>query len=228
MASLPIRACLFDLDGTLVDTAADLGHAANRVRADHGLHALPLADYRDHASAGARGLLGVALGMTPDHAHYPACRDRFLAYYRADIAQTSQPFPGIPGLLLALQDHGIRWGVVTNKPGWLTQPLMHHLGLAQMAACIVSGDSAARPKPAPDPLFLACAQIALTPGDCVYVGDDPRDIDSARAAGMRSVAAGWGYVGAGIPLKDWGADEIADTVDVLLGLLIRPRENCAE
>lgn len=217
-AGIKAQAWLFDLDGTLVDTAPDLGHAANHVRAEVGLPPLPLADYRPVASSGARGLLGVGLGLAADHADFPQRRDSFLAHYRANLAQHSRPFAGIAQFLLALELQGLRWGVVTNKPGWLTQPLMQALNLAPRAACIVSGDSTPHPKPAPDPLLLACEQLQLKPRDCVYVGDDLRDIESARAAKMRSVAAGWGYEGS-TPLAQWGADYVAPSVADLSGFL---------
>ncbi len=211
-------AWLFDLDGTLVDTAPDLGHAANLVRGECGLRPLPLSDYRAAASSGARGLLGIALGMAPEHTDYAAHRDSFLAHYRIHLARDSHLFPGIAELLLALDLRAIRWGVVTNKPGWLTLPLMKALGLDVRAACIVSGDSAPRPKPAPDPLLLAASQLHLRAADCLYVGDDLRDIESARAAGMPSVAAGWGYLGT-TPIRDWQADHVAPHVTDLHALL---------
>lgn len=209
---------LFDLDGTLVDTAPDLGHAANLVRGECGLPPLPLIDYRPAASSGARGLLKVGLDMTPDHPEFPQRRDSFLAYYRAGLSRATKPFPGIPELLLAIELHGAKWGVVTNKPGWLTQPLMADLKLAPRAACIISGDSTPNPKPAPDPLQLACQQLGVSARDCVYVGDDLRDIEAARAAKMRSVAAGWGYEGR-TPIADWKADYFAAGVSDLLGML---------
>lgn len=217
-ARIKAKAWLFDLDGTLVDTAPDLGHAANHVRAEVGLPPLPLIDYRPAASSGARGLLGVGLGMTPDHAEFPQRRDSFLAHYRANLSKHSKPFPGIAEFLLALDLQGLRWGVVTNKPGWLTQPLMQELNLATRAACVVSGDSTPHPKPSPDPLLLACEQLQLKPRDCVYVGDDLRDIAAARAAKMRSVAAGWGYEGS-TPISEWGADLLAPTVGDLSRML---------
>ena len=212
------KAWLFDLDGTLVDTAPDLGHAANHVRSECGLPPLPLIDYRPAASSGARGLLAIALGITPDHTDFPVRRDSFLAHYRANLAHASRAFPGIPELLLALELHGARWGVVTNKPGWLTQPLMQELNLASRAACIISGDSTPNPKPAPDPILLACEQLQLKPRDCVYVGDDLRDIQAAVAAKMRSVAAGWGYIGT-TPINDWKADYLTPTVADLISLI---------
>lgn len=212
------RAWLFDLDGTLVDTAPDLGGAANRVRGECGLPPLPLPDYRPHASSGARGLLRIALGLKPDDAEFPVRRDSFLAHYRGSLTQQSGPFPGISQLLLALELKSLRWGVVTNKPGWLTMPLMEQLSLAPRAACIISGDSVPKPKPAPDSLLLACEQLGLSPAECVYVGDDLRDIQAARAAGMASVAAGWGYIG-DTPVDDWKADHVCATVDELHGLI---------
>lgn len=213
------RAWLFDLDGTLVDTAPDLGHAANQVRAEVGLPPLPLTDYRPVASAGARGLLAVALGIKPEDESFPLHRGSFLAHYRAGIARASRPFPGVAELLLTLELRGLRWGVVTNKPDWLTQPLLAELGLLKRAACVVSGDSAARAKPAPDPLLLACRTMNLKPRDCVYVGDDLRDVEAARAAGMRSIAAAWGYLGSEIAITDWGADAIVDTPHALQAML---------
>lgn len=217
MPSRP-RAWLFDLDGTLVDTAPDLGHAANFVRQECGLPPLPLAVYRPAASCGARGLLGIALDMTPEHPDFGPRRDSFLAHYRQHLAQSSRPFPGIAEALVAMELKGLAWGVVTNKPGWLTQPLLDALDLTRRAACVISGDSTPRPKPAPDSLLLACTQLGLTPDECLYVGDDLRDIEAARAAGMRSVAAGWGYIG-GTPIADWQADFLTPQVADLQALI---------
>ncbi|MGQ0618543.1 MAG: HAD family hydrolase [Panacagrimonas sp.] len=213
------QAWLFDLDGTLVDTAPDLGHAANKVRAETGLGPLPLAAYRPAASSGARGLLAIALGLKPEDPAFLPNRNSFLAHYRAGIARTSRPFPGIPELLLMLDLRGLRWGVVTNKPDWLTQALLAELGLLKRCACVISGDTAPKPKPAADPLLLACRRLALKPRDCVYVGDDLRDIQSAKAAKMRSVAAAWGYLGGSEPIGRWGADAIVETPAALQTLV---------
>lgn len=213
---------LFDLDGTLVDTAPDLGHAANRVRAELGLPALPLMQYRAVASAGARGLLRVALDLTPEHPDYPLRRDSFLAHYRANLARSSRLFPGLTQVLLALELAGRRWGVVTNKPSWLTEPLMRELALADRAACTVSADQVPRPKPAPDSLLLALERLQLSAADCVYVGDDRRDIEAAQAAAMPCIAAGWGYLGEDTAITAWGADHLAATPSELAQLLSRP------
>ena len=214
------KAVLFDLDGTLVDTAPDLGHAANLVRAECGQTPLPLADYRPVASAGARGLLGMALAITPDHADFPAHRDRFLELYRANLTRQSRLFDGMDTLFAAIAARGARWGVVTNKPEWLTTPLLAGLDLGAGCACAVSADQVARPKPAPDALLHACELLALSPQDCWYVGDDKRDITAGHAAGMHTIAADWGYLGADGPIDTWGADRIARTPQELAGWLM--------
>ncbi|NGY06178.1 HAD-IA family hydrolase [Solimonas terrae] len=213
------RAVLFDLDGTLVDTAPDLGHAANLVRAELGRPPLPLADYRPVASAGARGLLGKALQITPEHADFPARRDRFLELYRANLTRQSRLFDGMDVLFAAIAASGARWGIVTNKPAWLTTPLLAGLHLDRQAACAVSADQVARAKPAPDSLLHACELLSLAPTECWYVGDDKRDITAGRAAGMITVAADWGYLGADGPIDSWGADYIARSPQELAGCL---------
>ena len=210
---------LFDLDGTLVDTAPDLGGAANQVRADLGLPALANALYRPVASAGARGLLKVALDLTPDHPEFPVRRDAFLAYYRSRLTKRSAPFPGIAQMLLAQELRGRRWGVVTNKPSFLTDPLMRELALYDRAACVISADHVPKPKPAPDSLNLALQRIGVSADRTIYVGDDLRDIEAAQAAGMRSIAAGWGYISPAVPIEQWGADVIAASVADLGALL---------
>jgi N-acetyl-D-muramate 6-phosphate phosphatase len=210
MSSAAVHCVLFDLDGTLVDTAADLGHAANHVRATLGLAPLPLAQYRPVASAGARGLLGKALGITPEHVEFDAHRRAFLDHYRGHLADDSRAFDGVDAMLCAIEASGRRWGVMTNKPGWLTKPLLEALGLDRRAACVVSADEVPRAKPAPDGLWRAAELAGIAAASCIYVGDDLRDIDAARAAGMLSVAAAWGYIGE-TPLAQWGADLIVET-----------------
>ena len=215
------KAVLFDLDGTLVDTAPDLGYAANVVREDCGLAPLPLSDYRPVASAGARGLLGMALGLTPDDAAFERHRARFLAVYREHLTRASRPFDGIAELLATLSRLDIRWGVVTNKPSWLTDPLMAQLQLDAASACTVSADQVTNAKPAPDALLLACEQLALAPARCWYVGDDKRDIVAGQAAGMTTIAADWGYLGAAGPIESWNADIVLATPQDLQDLIIR-------
>lgn len=195
----------FDLDGTLVDTAPDLGGAANYIRSTLGMSSLPLPDYRPHASAGARGLLGKALGITPDHVDFPRHRDAFLAHYAEHLADSSGLFEGFSETLAGFAKQGVRWGVMTNKPKRYTEPLMAALDLTRDACAIVSADEVAKAKPAPDGLLLACQRASVVPEHCWYVGDDKRDIDAGRAAGMRTVAAAWGYEGEHA-LASWAAD----------------------
>lgn len=210
---------LFDLDGTLLDSAPDLGLAANLVREGLGMAPLPLDDYRPQASNGARGLLKVALGITPEHADYETHKREFLRHYEANLTTHTRPFDGVPELLDALDAAGLRWGVVTNKVGWLSHPVMAGVGLADRAACLVSGDSTPHPKPAPDNLLLAAREIGVAVEDCIYVGDDLRDIAAGRAANMRTVAAGWGYLGGYPDVHTWQADAIAMTPVALIEMI---------
>lgn len=213
------KCVLFDLDGTLIDTAPDLGLAANLVREELGMEPLPLSVYRPSASGGARGLLKVALGMNMDHPDYAQRKERFLVHYRANLSANSCLFPGVPEMLDALEREGIRWGVVTNKISSLSQPIMDDLGLTPRSACLVSGDSTPKPKPAPEPLLLASKLVGVAQRDCLYVGDDERDILSGRAAHMRTAAAGWGYMGDKPDPHSWSADVILDTPLELVQLL---------
>lgn len=196
---------LFDFDGTLADTAADLSRALNRLRSGRGLEALPLERLRPHASAGARGLIEAGLGILPDHAEYTELREAFLRYYAEDICVETRLFPGIGELLAALEARGLRWGIVTNKSTRLTRMIVEALELAGRAACVVCGDTTPHLKPNPASLLHAAQELALPPADCVYLGDDLRDIQAARAAGMRAVAVEWGY---GEGLAAWHADAI--------------------
>lgn len=205
------RAILFDLDGTLVDTAPDLAYAANAVRIEAGLPPLPLAAYRPVASAGARGLLKVALDLGPEHADYDTRRRRFLDIYRDNLSRESRLFPDMDETLRGFERRKLPWGVVTNKPEWLAQPLMQQLGLASRAACLIGAREGLPVKPAPDGLLLAARELQLPPGDCLYVGDDRRDVIAARAAAMPVLAAAWGYIGAGESVTDWQADAIVQT-----------------
>ena len=201
------KAVLFDLDGTLADTAPDLAAAVNKMRTDHGLSPSPYEQLWPLASAGARGLIGVAFGLTPADPGFDALRSEFLANYAARIAEYTTLFDGIPSLLQTIESRGLRWGVVTNKPARYTDALLPLIGLHH-TACSVSGDTTPHPKPHPEPLFEACRRMSLRPADCWYVGDDLRDIDAGRAAGMPTIAAGWGYCGHSEPVS-WNADWIA-------------------
>lgn len=203
-----IRAVLFDLDGTFADTAPDLGRALNRMRVERGLEALPIGVMRAHASSGARGLLKAGFGLTPESEGYEALRDRFLELYGENLCIDTRPFDGIPELVTKLEAHGLPWGIVTNKAKRFTEPLARKLAIDHRAACIVSGDSTPHIKPHPASLLHAASLLALAPADCVYLGDDLRDIQAARAAGMRFVAAGWGYLGDGADPGTWGADAV--------------------
>jgi len=200
-----IKAVLFDLDGTLVDTAPDLGHALNLQRARHGLP--PLADdvIRPQASHGARGLLGAGFDLHPDDARFAPMREEFLQLYADNICRHSRPFPGILDLLSALEARGLKWGVVTNKPAAFTEPLMSILDLAERAACIVSGDTSPHSKPHPAPMLIAAELCGVAPAQCLYLGDAERDIEAARAAAMPALVAAWGYLDAADEPHTWGA-----------------------
>lgn len=201
----PIRVVLFDLDGTLVDTAPDLGHALNLQRARHGLAPLADAVIRPVASHGARGLIELGFGLRPDHARFAPMREEFLQLYAENLCLHSRPFPGILELLDALEARRIAWGVVTNKPARFTEPLMSLLDLAERAACIVSGDTCPQPKPHPAPMLAAAELCGTRPGACLYLGDAARDIEAARAAAMPALVAAWGYLGADDAPHTWGA-----------------------
>ncbi len=202
---LAITGVLFDLDGTLADTAGDLAGALNRVRADRGLPPVPAAGLRAHASSGARGLLGAGMGVAPDHPDYAELRDRFLAYYAEGLAITTHLFEGVSTLLDALDARGIAWGVVTNKAQRFTVPVVAALGLATRSAVIVSGDTTPHPKPHPAPLLHAAAALDLPPTACAYVGDDLRDVIAGNAAGMPTLVAQYGYLGESGTSHDWPA-----------------------
>ena len=201
---------LFDLDGTLADTAPDLARALNRVRATHGLAPMPVEATRFYTSSGARGLLKVGFGLEPGNERYEALKLQFLDFYAAEICVETRLFEGMAELLDRLERDHLPWGVVTNKAERFTLPLLQGLALAERAACIVGGDTTARLKPHPDPLLHAAAALQLRPSACVYVGDDLRDVQAARAAGMPVLAAKYGYLGDGGAIESWQADAIIE------------------
>ena len=214
-----IKGVLFDLDGTFADTAPDLAAALNHARATRNLPPLPLEVLRPQASHGSRGLLRIGLGIEPDHPGYVAIRDIFLDYYEKNICKHSRLFGGTGALLDELERRGIKWGIVTNKPHRYTVPLMQALGYADRAACLVSGDSYAHSKPHPEPLLKACQLIGLDTADCVYVGDDLRDMQAANSAGMRGIIANYGYVDHHASVENWNAHASIDKPMELLGLI---------
>jgi N-acetyl-D-muramate 6-phosphate phosphatase len=213
------RAVLFDLDGTLADTAPDLAAAANKMRSDRGLESVPFERLRPLASAGARGLIGGAFGIGPDHHDFPSMREEFLANYEADICIETALFPGIGDLLDELDARDIRWGIVTNKVGRLTIPLVERLGLGGRAHCVVSGDTTPHAKPHPASLLYAAGELATQPEQIVYIGDDLRDVQAGFAAGMVTVAAAYGYCGTDLPPAMWHAQHIVDSPTQLRRLL---------
>jgi 2-phosphoglycolate phosphatase len=204
-APLPVAAVLFDLDGTLADTAGDLALAVNRIRRDRGLAPLAVEALRPHASAGARGLLGAGMGITPEHADYPLLRDEFLANYAAGLAMTTRLFDGVAALLREIDARMLRWGIVTNKAARFTQPVVEALGLDAIAGAIVSGDTTPHPKPHPEPLLHAARLLGVDAAQCVYVGDDLRDVVAGNAAGMSTIVAEYGYLGNSGSADEWPA-----------------------
>ncbi|MEO6929034.1 MAG: phosphoglycolate phosphatase [Casimicrobiaceae bacterium] len=215
--SADVKCVLFDLDGTLADSAPDLAAALNRVRAGEGLAAVAPATLRGHSSSGARGLLLAGMQVAQDHPRYPLLRDAFLAHYADVLADATRLFDGVDAMLGTLDARKIRWGVVTNKATRYTEPVMQALGLAQRAAVTVSGDTTAHPKPHPAPLLHAAQALAIDPAQCLYVGDDLRDIDAGCAAGMTSLVARWGYMGTGTDPDRWPAAGWLDAPGDLIG-----------
>lgn len=213
------EAVLFDLDGTLADTAGDLGYALNVQREARGLQAIPISSIRPHASSGARGLLRLGFDIEPGHPDYESMRSEFLERYAENLSRSTKLFEGVAELLESLGRAGMRWGIVTNKPKQFTVPVLQALGLLERSACVISGDSVSKPKPHPAPLLEAASALQLPPAACVYVGDDERDVIAARAAGMDVIVALYGYLGDGSPPQDWGATGSIDSPSELVALL---------
>lgn len=203
-------AVLFDLDGTFADTAPDLGRAINTMRTTRGLLPVSLADTRRVTSLGARGLLGIGFSVGPEHADYPALRDEFLGIYENNLCCDTVLFPGMAELITGLEQRKIPWGIVTNKAERFARPLLQQLGYATRAACIIGGDTTGHMKPHPAPLLAAAQAIHIAPQSCVYVGDDERDIQAGKAAGMRTIAVRFGYLNGSDPDR-WGAESVVDT-----------------
>jgi len=202
-----LRGVLFDLDGTLLDTAPDMAAALNRLRIAEGLEALPFAQVRPLVSHGAPRLLRLAFGE-PEAVRHESLRRRFLDFYREALAVHTRLFDGFEAVLASIERSGLRWGIVTNKPGWLAAPLVAEVGLAERCACLVAGDTLAERKPHPLPLLHAAGLLGLEPRQCVYVGDAERDVQAARNAGMIPLVAGFGYLGDGEDPAAWQAEAI--------------------
>lgn len=214
-----VQAVLFDLDGTLIDSAPDLGAAADKMRTERGLPSLPLDHYRPMAGAGARGMLGIAFGMTPEHPEFMAYREEFFVNYENAMTERTVIFDGVPDMIAAIVQAGLPWGVVTNKSSRFTNPLTAAMPLFATAGAIVSGDTTPHAKPHPEPLFEAARRLGVDPARCVYVGDDERDIVAGLAAGMGTVAATYGYLGQQTDVSRWNAHLHIDAPTGLLKYL---------
>ncbi len=214
-----IEAVLFDLDGTLVDTAPDLAGALNHVLRSEGMAELPLEIIRPHVSRGGLALIELAFSATRQSTEFEPLRQRLLDYYIDHIADESVLFEGCETLLQQLEQRSIPWGIVTNKPGWLTEPLLQQLSLDTRSAVTISADTTAQKKPHPLPLLTAAERIDIDPGRCLYVGDDPRDVEAGNRANMTTVIAKYGYIGEDAVLENWQADAMIDHPQQVLNFI---------
>lgn len=205
-----VEAVLFDLDGTLADTAPDMARTVNEMLNRRGMKAVALDLVRPHVSKGARGMIMAAFDIGTDHADFPAMREEFLSLYEKNLCVDTTLFPGMESLLDRLESDDIAWGVVTNKFERFARPLLEQMGLASRAGVIVGGDTCPKSKPFPEPLLFAAEKVGVPPARALYVGDDERDVQAARAAGMPVVVAAYGYLGGGDPVA-WRADGIVDS-----------------
>lgn len=218
-ADARIRTVLFDLDGTLLDTAPDLAFALNETLKLAGRPTLPFETIRPVVSHGGMALIKLGFGLEPEDADFQTYRQDLLAIYRNNLARATRPFPGMRQLLAALERRGLNWGVVTNKPAWLTDPLLQALGLFERAACVISGDTLIERKPHPAPMLLACKRAGSLPEECLYVGDAKRDIEAGHNAGMATLVALFGYIGADDDPHSWAADALVETPEEILSWL---------
>jgi N-acetyl-D-muramate 6-phosphate phosphatase len=207
-----LRAVLFDLDGTLLDTAPDFATVTNRLLAEEGCGPMAGDAVRAAVSGGSRALVERAFGISELHPEFGRLRARLLELYAANLMVDTAPFPGVIGLLAALGERGLIWGVVTNKPEWLAAPLLERAALDPPLRVLVCPEHVTRTKPDPEPLLLACSRLGCEPAEAVYLGDHLRDIEAGRRAGMATIAAGWGYLGPGESVDHWRADHAADSV----------------
>lgn len=214
-----VRAVLFDLDGTLIDSAPDLAGAGNDMREARGLPRLPLEHFRPMVGSGARGMLGRALDVQPGHPEFESLRDEFLQRYEARMTRETRVFASVRPVLDVLNRDTRAWGIVTNKATRFSEPLVRALGLLDEAATLVCGDTTPHSKPHPAPLLEAARRLGVDAAHCVYVGDDLRDVQAGHAAGMLTVAAAWGYLGEGESIEAWGAHHVIESPAELLKLL---------
>ncbi|WP_047518166.1 HAD family hydrolase [Methylophilus sp. Q8] len=214
-----MQAVLFDLDGTLVDTAPDLGYALNLQRERHGLDFLADATIRPYASHGSRGLLEIGFGLLPTDAHFEAMRTEYLDLYTQVMTRQPVLFDGMAEALQAIEQRGLRWGIVTNKPRRFTMPMVAHMGLDVRAGAVISGDDAPQPKPSPQTLLLACERMNIDPQTVLYIGDAERDIQAGQAAGMKTLVALFGYLASTDNPQAWGADGCIQQPQDLLAYL---------
>jgi N-acetyl-D-muramate 6-phosphate phosphatase len=216
---MSVRAVLFDLDGTLADTAPDLAGALNALLRERGKEPIGFEQARPLTSMGARGMIKAGLGIGPEHPEFEQLRDRFLDLYEANICDGTRLFDGVDKLLKELDTRGTPWGIVTNKYERFTKPLLQQLELDKRAHCIVCGDTTGNSKPHPGPLLHAAELLGVQPQECLYVGDDVRDIQAARAAHMPVIAAGYGYLGEATDPVLWQADGIIFSAGEVLSYL---------
>lgn len=214
-----LRTVLFDLDGTLIDTAPDIAIALNRVLSEQGKPALAYERIRPVVSHGSTALVELAFGISPADPLFVLFRDRFLDIYRNNLACESALFPGMTEVLASIEQRSMRWGVVTNKPAWLTEPLLEQLNLTARCACIISGDTIAQRKPHPAPMLLACERSSCEPAHCIYIGDAQRDVQAGKSAGMRTLIALFGYLAEDDRPETWGADALLENPAAILDWL---------
>jgi phosphoglycolate phosphatase len=221
----PIRTVLFDLDGTLADTAPDLAFALNQVLIEQGREPLPFETIRPVVSNGGLALTRLGFGIDAEHPDFPPLYQRLLDIYRANIARETTLFPGMAELLDSIEHNNMNWGVVTNKPAWLTDPLMAALGLSERAACIVSGDTCTNRKPHPESILHGCQLAGSEAAQCVYIGDAQRDIEAGNRAGMTTIVALFGYIDENDTPHDWQADVLLETPEAITQWLANAHSN---
>ena len=209
--SRSIKHILFDLDGTLADTAPDMAFALNKLRQQRGKPPLEFDKIRPVVSLGGAAMIKLAFNLTVDDTEFEALRKNFLEIYSQNIFRNTRLFPGMDHVLDTLEANNCQWGIVTNKPGWLTGPLLEAMELDNRASCVISGDTLPYNKPRPEPLLHACSLMDCSPGDTVYIGDARRDIEAGKNAGMSTIIARYGYIENGEVPDTWGADVIIDT-----------------